>query len=158
MQLKIFMTAIVFLLVFAMFLALDGYQHEKLNQMCDSVAARPIGRASFVKADSPAARFTGRLSGENILPSLRLYEPGYKSFEVVDTTETEWEARPANYDYYIIPDSMVDKVIFPKCTWEDGGVSYLVKINDSTFVILRLPAGRVKSNTEFMDQYFTRGN
>lgn len=34
-----------------------------------TLAARPIGRAGFVKVDSPVVKFTGRLTGENVLPT-----------------------------------------------------------------------------------------
>lgn len=126
-------------------------------------APRPIGRAEFVQADSFDALVgttntferpsLGNKSLSKKLPSsVRFYESGYKKPQLSD-----WKKAPASTDpCYILPDSMVSKVIFPKCTWENGDVSYLVKINDSTFVILRLPAGRVEANTEFMDKYFTR--
>ena len=137
----------------------DGLRYPATVARDDKTAdttliARPIGRAEFVQVDSNDFKFTGRLSGENIFPPVG---NKYNIFtEDKPDTFIEWEARPANDDFYIIPDSMVGKVIFPKCTWENGDVSYLVKINDSTFVILRLPAGRVEANTDFMDKYFTR--
>ena len=162
----------IFLLVVASALSIyalwlvwkDGSRAIPNNTTADTtLTVRPIGRAEFVKVDSSAVKFTGRLSGENVFPKDAVWrEQGYTTLPEPDTGETtyigkfEWEARPANDDFYIIPDSMVGKVIFPECTWRDSDVSYLVKINDTTFVMLRLPAGRVEANTEFMDKYFTR--
>ena len=167
---------IIFLLVVASAVSIfslwlvwkDGLRYPATVARDDMIAdttqaARSIGRAEFVKVDSFDALVgttntferpsLGNKSLSKKLPSsVRFYESGYKKSQKPD-----WEEAPANTDpYYILPDSMVSKVIFPKCTWENGDVSYLVKINDSTFVILRLPAGRVEANTEFMDKYFTR--
>lgn len=143
--------------------AVDSRRYAATIAHADSTSVRPIGRAEFVKVDSFDALVgttntferpsLGNKSLSKKLPSsVRFYESGYKKPQLSD-----WKKAPASTDpCYILPDSMVSKVIFPKCTWENGDVSYLVKINDSTFVILRLPAGRVEANTEFMDKYFTR--
>lgn len=230
--------------IFALWLVWkDGSHYVAMATRDDTTAdttltACPLGRAEFVKADSPAVKFTGRLSGENIFSkdsdenfpaeidaffacadlnwnaktgertpwagevlvrgkkfscrecwdgaskqdigtvpaggtfditvstdepkkadslagSFRFYESGYK--KPPSDGFIEWEEATASTNpYYIIPDSMIDKIITPNCNLENGDVSYLVKINDTTFVMLRLPAERVEPNTEFMDRYFTR--
>ena len=167
---------IIFLLVvasavsiFALWLVWkDGLRYPATVARDDMIAdttqaPRPIGRAEFVQADSFDALVgttntferpsLGNKSLSKKLPSsVRFYESGYKKPQLSD-----WKKAPASTNpYYIIPDSMVNKIIMPNCNLVNGDVSYLVKINDTTFVMLRLPAGRVEANTEFMDKYFTR--
>lgn len=48
----------------------DSRRYAATIARADStLAARPIGRASFAKADSSAVKFTERLSGEDVFPA-----------------------------------------------------------------------------------------
>ena len=151
----------------------DSQRYATTIARADStLAARPLGRAGFVKVDSfdrligttntfEVLPFRNKLTSEKLPSSFRFYEPGYKksdykklgnldslsgSFLLSGSGVVEWEKM--DITAWIAPDSLRGKVVVSNSMPDSGDVPYLAKINDSTFAWLWLPGTRVKSNVD----------
>jgi len=68
----------------------------------------------------------------------------------VDTALIEFKVdRKSSHDKeWVIPDSIDGLILTPNCKPTPGDIPYLAKINDTTFVLMYLPAGWVRSNLD----------